>query len=119
LNSKITEIYFAFGSDNKLSAVIYKTKAQGYGGAVISLVCIAADGKIVNVKMVEAGKETPGKGDKLFNHDFSIANESVDNYSPEILAGSTVTANAVVGGIHAAVAHFKSIAHTLGGISND
>ncbi|MGD9887192.1 MAG: FMN-binding protein [Bacilli bacterium] len=119
LNTKINAIYFGFGADNKLAAVIYKTKAQGYGGDVISLVCIGVNGKIVDAKMIEATKETPGKGDKLFDHDFTIANESVDSYSTEIVSGSTVTSNAVIDGIDAAISHFITIEGTLGGITND
>ncbi|MGD9604539.1 MAG: FMN-binding protein [Bacilli bacterium] len=119
LNNKISAIYFGFGADDKVSAVIYKTTSQGYGGDVVSLICIGADGKIINAKMIEASKETPGKGDKLFDHDFTIANESVDSYSTEIVAGSTLTSDAVIVGIDAAVSHFKTIANTLGGITND
>ncbi len=119
LDSKILEIYFGFGADKKLSSVIYKTKGIGYGGEVISLVCINADGTFVDVKMVEASKETKGIGDKVFNHDFKIATESVGSYDAEVLARSSMTSNAVIGGIEAAANHFKTIADTLGGITND
>lgn len=119
LDSDISEIYFAFGADDKVAAVIYKTVSQGYGGDVVSLIAIKADGTFDGVHMIEGSKETPGKGDKVLTHDFQVTNESVDDYTYEILAGSSVTSNAVVNGINAAAEHFQTIESTLGDITND
>jgi Na+-translocating ferredoxin:NAD+ oxidoreductase RnfG subunit len=119
LNSKISAIYFGFGADNKLAAVIYKTVGTGWGGDVVSLIAIDAQGNFIDAKMVEATKETPGKGDKYFTFDFNIASESVSSYSAAFIAGTSDTAKAVIGGIDAAASHFKTIASTVGGITND
>lgn len=119
LDSDISEIYFAFGTDNKVAAVVYKTVSQGYGGDVVSLIAIKADGTFDGVYMIEGSKETPGKGDKVLTHDFQVTGEPAESYSYEILAGSSVTSNAVVSGIEAAAAHFQTIESSLGDITND
>ncbi|HBP26206.1 MAG TPA: hypothetical protein DD618_04570 [Acholeplasmatales bacterium] len=119
LDSDISEIYFAFGVDDQVAAVIYKTVSQGYGGDVVSLIAIKADGTFDGVHMIEGSKETPGKGDKVLTHDFQVTGEPVDSFTFEILAGSSVTSNAVVNGIEAAAEHFQTVESSLGGITND
>lgn len=118
--SEITAIYFAFDEVNVAAvAVIYQVTTQGYGGAVISLVGIKADGTFDDVAVVEAKNETPNLGTQIIGHDFGIKNESVNNYSYDTIGGATKSSEAVHFAIDIAAAHFKTIQDTLGGITNE
>jgi len=117
LDKSIREIYYAFDENGDLAAIIYQTAAQGYGGEVVSLIGIKADGTFDNAYMISGDKETSGIGSKVFEHDFDISDESTDDYSYEVLAGATITSSAVVVGIEAASTHFDTI--DLGGIANE
>lgn len=118
-NKNILAIYFAFDSEGKVAAVIYQTTAKGYGGQIVSLIGIKADGSFDNVAVVEAGSETKGLGTQVLDFDFGVNNESVNDYSYNTISGATVSSEAVHAGIDVAAAHFKSIQGTLGGITNE
>ena len=116
LSDYIDEIYYGFDSEGKVEAVIYKTVASGYGGPVVSLIAIKADGTFEKLQVIDVSKETPNIGTRAKDHDFKIESKNVTNYSYELRAGVTVTTQAVGYGIDAAAAHFKTIQNTLGGI---
>lgn len=103
--SEITAIYFAFDEEN-VAAVIYQVTTQGYGGAVVSLVGIKADGTFDDVAVVEAKNETPNLGTQIIGHDFGIKNESVNDYSYDTIGGATKSSEAVHFAIDIAAEHF-------------
>ena len=118
--SEITAIYFAFDEGNvDPVAVIYQVTTQGYGGAVVSLVGIKADGTFDDVAVVEAKNETPNLGTQIIGHDFGIKNESVNDYSYDTIGGATKSSEAVHFAIDIAADHFKKIQDKLGGITNE
>lgn len=117
IDKTITDIFFAF-DNNKLTAVIYQTKASGYQSEVVALVGIKADGTFEKVVMIDEG-ETSGIGTNVYKHDFKITGEVVTDYSYELLGGATRTSSAVAKGIDAAAKHFKTIKDSLGGITNE
>ena len=117
LNKAIQEIYLGYDSTGKVTGVIYKTSAMGYGGQVVALIAITIDGTIDKIVIVDISTETPGIGDRVKGYDFNVIGESVANYSPQVIAGVTYTANAVVIGINASVTHFKANQSSLGGVS--
>lgn len=118
-DTAIMAIYFAFNSEGEVAAVIYQTSAKGYGGQIVSLIGIKADGSFDNVAVVEASGETKGLGTQVLDFDFGVNNESVNDYSYNSISGATVSSAAVHIGIDVAAAHFKSIQGTLGGITNE
>jgi electron transport complex protein RnfG len=105
--SEITAIYFAY-DEGKVArvAVIYQVTTQGYGGAVVSLVGIKADGTFDDVAVVEAKNETPNLGTQIIGHDFGIKNESVNDYSYDTIGGATKSSEAVHFAIDIAAEHF-------------
>ena len=50
---------------------VFSGSNKGYGGAVVSMVGISSDGKVVGVKVTEASDETPGLGAKWIAADAS------------------------------------------------
>lgn len=120
-DSTIEAIYLAFDDeeDKVAAAVIFQVSAKGYGGPVVTLVGIKADGTFDDAVVVEAKNETPGYGSKAIGFDFDVKNKSVDVKAFKTITGATYTSNAVHKGILAAAAHFKTIRNTLGGIKNE
>ncbi|HEY8395274.1 MAG TPA: FMN-binding protein [Bacilli bacterium] len=118
-NSAIESIYYAFDEEDNLAAVIYKVSAKGYGGQVVTLVGIKADGTFDNAVVIEANNETQGIGSRVLEHDFGVKDENVNDYSYDTVSGATVSSGAVHTGIDVAAAHFKTIQGSLGGIKNE
>jgi electron transport complex protein RnfG len=108
-DTAIMAIYLARNSESEeeFDAVIYQTSAKGYGGQIVSLIGIKADGSFDNVVVVEASGETKGLGTQVLDFDFGVNNESVNDYSYNSISGATVSSAAVHIGIDVAAAHFK------------
>lgn len=113
----IEDIFYTFNEDGKLASVIYKTVAKGYASNVRAYVEVKADGTFGKAVMIEHN-DTPSFAAMVEGHDFDITDESVNDYSP-IRAGASYTSDAVIAGIDAAAAHFKTIESKIGGITND
>ncbi|MFA7434795.1 MAG: hypothetical protein WC006_00335 [Bacilli bacterium] len=117
----IQEIFFAFNEDGSLAAVIYQTAVPGYEktGFVRCFVEIKVDGTFGKAKMI-SHDDTPSFADKIMDHDFGMADQNVDSYSP-VVAGVTpqFTLGAIIAGFDAAADHFKTIKADLGGVTND
>ena len=60
----------------------------------------------MNLQVASADNETVGIGSKVLNHDFSVAGESITDYSFEIISGATVSSNAVKNNLIIAVKHY-------------
>ena len=118
INPTITDIFYTFGEDGKLTSVIYKTQARGFQSEVLAYVEIKEDGTFGKTVVLEH-RETAGIGDAIEDHDFGVADSSVNSYKPVICSGATGSSNAVIEGINAAAEHFKTIQSKLGGITNE
>ena len=106
--------YYVFSGSNK-----------GYGGAVVAMVGISSDGKVVGVKVTEASDETPGLGAKWIAADAS-GNErraqfvgdipeggsfavKKDGGKIEAVAGATITSRAVTHDVNDAIAQYNAV----------
>ena len=87
----------------------FRVKVQGYANPIEFLVGIKSDSTIGGFS-VTAVNDTPGLGMKVKDDAFknSIVGKSVDGPF-DTIAGATVSSGAVVGGINAAVAVYKTL----------
>ena len=91
---------------------VFSGSNKGYGGAVVSMVGISSDGKVVGVKVTEASDETPGLGAKStepkFQEQFKGKSGSVavtkDGGEIQEITSSTITSRAVCTGVSDALA---------------
>ncbi len=106
LDKGIEKIYFGY-VEGKLELVIYQASTNGYGGPIVSLIGInLADDKLVDIQVASAENETVGIGSEVLDHDFSIAGESINDYSFEIISGATVSSNAVKNNLIVVIKHY-------------
>ena len=93
---------------------VFSGSNKGYGGAVVSMVGISSDGKVVGVKVTEASDETPGLGAKWIAADAS-GNErraqfvGKDGGTIEAVAGATITSRAVTHDVNDAIAQYNAV----------
>ena len=104
---------------------VFSGSNKGYGGAVVSMVGISSDGKVVGVKVTEASDETPGLGAKWIAADAS-GNERraqfvgdipesgsfavvKDGGTIEAVAGATITSRAVTHDVNDAIAQYNAV----------
>lgn len=83
----------------------------GFKGAVNLMVGLDVDGKVVGVKIISHG-ETVGIGDRIENDEFLnnfIGKEGALNGSVDTISGATYSSRAVVNGVDAALAAFKTM----------
>ncbi len=127
IGGKPLKIYRAH-LDGKISAVAYEVSAIGYAGPVTSIMAVAADGRILGVRVI-AHAETPGLGDKIeanrsdwiFSFDgHSLTNTSATQWHVEKdggdfdqFTGATITPRAVVKSVYAGLQKFESYRQTL------
>ncbi len=50
--------------DGKVDAVVFKVQGKGYAGAIVSVIGVDHDGRLLGVRVI-AHRETPGLGDKI------------------------------------------------------
>lgn len=101
---------------------VFTTEYKGYGGPVVVMTGITADGKVAGVKVTEQN-ETPGLGQKALNASFT------DQYLKEIpeggfevtkngasadnqidaIAGATITSKAVTNSVNQAMTVYDAI----------
>ena len=93
-----------------------QSQSKGFGGYVVSIVGIDADGNITGVKVTDFSNETPGLGDKATKLDYLaqyVGKTGMDkghiNDDAEInaISGATITSNAVYGDIVKALKQFE------------
>lgn len=103
---------------------VFSGSNKGYGGAVVAMVGISADGEIVGVKVTEAGDETPGLGAKWTdngdgvdkraqfqgaipeNGSFAVAK---DGGTIQAVAGATLTSRAVTNDVNDAIKQYNAV----------
>lgn len=119
-NSAIEDIFEAVdGSENSLGYVI-KAKSGGYGGDMFLAIGIDNDGLTTGMKVV-GHSETPGIGDKIEAENFTstfIGKETASDLKAvaapaaedevQLLSGSTVSTNAVMGGVNKALDAYRT-----------
>lgn len=118
LDANIENVYYAFGADNKLAAIIYKTSVKGYADQVVTLIAFNPDGTFIDAKVI-AQKETKGKGDQYQikpGFSFNVKGETAEEFDYDIIAGATVTGEAAGTGMSSAAKHFRTIQSRLGGV---
>ncbi len=109
----VAEVYQA---DNKAGYVI-TAKDKGFGGAIVVMVGIGADGKIAGVKVLEHS-ETPGLGTKavadshlsLFMGQSKITNTHEAGASNiDAISGATISSNAVFRAVNKAMNQYAGL----------
>ena len=101
---------------------VFSTQAKGYGGAVVVMTGVTADGQVAGVKITEQN-ETPGLGQKALDTAFTdqykfavpeggfVVTKSGKTADAEInaLAGATITTNAVTNSVNEALEIYKLV----------
>lgn len=101
---------------------VFSTQAKGYGGAVVVMTGITADGQVAGIKITEQN-ETPGLGQKALDASFTdqykeavpadgfVVTKSGKTAPEEInaLAGATITTNAVTNSVNQAIEIYKLV----------
>ena len=104
---------------------VFSGSNKGYGGAVVAMVGISSDGKVVGVKVTEAADETPGLGAKWVATDasgdegraqfigdipeggsFAVVK---DGGNIQAVAGATITSRAVTHDVNDAIAQYNAV----------
>lgn len=100
----------AYKATNGAGYVI-TTKSKGYGGDLVVMVGIKADGTISKVKNLE-NNETPGLGSKVkeeaYTSQYQSANSTLEGV--EAIAGSTISSNAFTRTVKQAFEIYKEVA---------
>ncbi len=106
---------------------VFSTQYKGYGGAVVVMTGITADGNVAGVKITEQN-ETPGLGQKALDASFTdqylkaipengfevTKNGATADNQIDAISGATITSNAVTNSVNQAI----EIYHTLTGGAN-
>lgn len=141
LNDKITvkdhgkdiEVYRAT-KDDKVVAVAYQTTGQGYGGAILLIMGVKADGSILGVRVL-SHSETPGLGDRIeekksrwiyiFNG-HSLENTTSKQWAVkkdggifDQFSGATITPRGVVKAVKQGLTFFKMNSNQLTSVSKE
>ncbi len=105
-----------YRADNQAEYVI-TTKDKGFGGAIVAMVGIGADGKIAGVKVLEHS-ETPGLGTKavadshlsLFLGQSRITNtHEAGATNIDAISGATISSNAVFRAVDKAMLQYAEL----------
>ncbi|ONI43862.1 hypothetical protein AN639_02075 [Candidatus Epulonipiscium fishelsonii] len=119
--NSITELILAKNGDEEIGHVINVTAHDGFAGDIEFVVGITNDGVITGIEMVTSN-ETPGLGlkasDKEFTSKFvnvpiqelSVTKEgSTSDSEIDAIAGATITTEAIVNGVNAAVEYWGAL----------
>ncbi len=100
------------------SGYVFECSNKGYGGPVVCMVGISADGQITGVKLTEQN-ETPGLGQKALNASFTDQYKQAvpdaelavgkDGGTIDAIAGATITSRSVTKSVNQAVSYYKAI----------
>ena len=113
---------------NTVSAVAFQVSGQGYGGRILLILGVKADGNILGVRVLSHA-ETPGLGDKIeANRDpwiysfngLSLENTPMSDWAVkkdggrfDQFSGATITPRAVVNAIKSGLLFFRENRDTL------
>lgn len=113
---------YTYWTANNGSGYVFSTQFKGYGGPVVVMTGITADGQVAGVKITEQD-ETPGLGQKALDASFT---DQYKKAAPEngfevtkqgatadneidALAGATITSRAVTNSVNQAITIFKTL----------
>lgn len=101
----VTEAYQA---DNG-AGYVFTSQAKGFGGAVVYMVGMDANGSIVGIQMF-SHEETPGLGTKIGEADY-LANYmgDVDPNGVAAVTGATITSNSLKNSLNQAIAAYEIV----------
>ncbi|MBB4304365.1 electron transport complex protein RnfG [Rhodobium orientis] len=114
--------------DGEVTAIAYRVTGQGYGGAILILMGVSANGELIGVRVLQHA-ETPGLGDKIeaeksaWIENFSglsFGNTSQDDWRVkkdggrfDQFSGATITPRAVVKAVREGLEFFASYRDAL------
>ena len=99
---------------------VFSTSSKGYGGPVVVMTGISADGEVTGVKLTSQN-ETPGLGQKALDASFTDqylmalpeGGFAVKKDSPsgqiDAIAGATITSRAVTNSVNAAIEAYNAV----------
>lgn len=106
----------------KVEAVVYRVTGRGYAGAIVCVMGVSREGKILGVRVINH-KETPGLGDKIepaksdWIHSFAgkwLGEPAADKWAVkkdggvfDQFAGATITPRGVVGAVKGGLEFFE------------
>lgn len=102
--------YYTATSADAITGYFVTVEPQGYGGAISTVIGFDADGFVIGSEVITMS-ETSGIGDKVKN-DPSFAAQFVDKDTVDgvdIISGATVSSNAYINGVSAAIDFVASI----------
>ncbi|MDD5708078.1 MAG: RnfABCDGE type electron transport complex subunit G [Kiritimatiellae bacterium] len=117
--------FASIGADGKLVATAVEGRSdKGYGGAIVLMVGISAEGKVIDFDVLEA-HETPGLGTKIASDGFRAgirgreigANWTVKKDGGEVdaVTAATISSRAALDAIRAAIVSHQAIVAALAG----
>lgn len=115
----------ALDDKNQVAGYVYTSGAKGYGGTVLVMVGIDAEGTVTGIEILSHG-ETPGLGANATKDDFksrfigksgelTVNKTSNDGQNIQAITAATITSKAVTGAVNAVLDDF---AKTMGGENN-
>ena len=114
--------YTYYEATNK-AGYVFSGSNKGYGGQVVTMTGIDADGKIVGVLVTDASNETPGLGAKWLATDQANQDRLAQFYGDvpdsdyavtkdggkiQAVSGATLTSRAVTADVNSAIAQYKA-----------
>lgn len=117
----IDEVVIAMKEEDTLGYVITTTNGNAYGGDITVSVGIAIDGTVTGIQFLSIS-ETAGLGMNAAKPEFydQFGDQQVEQFvvtktgatsdgEIDALSGATITSNAVVGNVNAALAYFQDV----------
>ncbi len=118
----VGDLEYTFFEAANGAGYVFSTEAKGYGGAVVVMTGITADGQVAGVKITEQN-ETPGLGQKALDVSFTdqykeavpsegfVVTKQGKTVPEEInaLAGATITTSAVTNSVNEAIEIYKLV----------
>lgn len=112
--------YYKAEKDSKVQGYVFKTSANGYGGAVSVIVGFNTDGSITAAEITDVSNETPGLGQNAKKTSFyeqfagknatlSVVKSNPDSSEIKAVTGATITSSAVVSAINEARVLFNEV----------
>ena len=120
--------YYKAEKDGKINGYVFKTSANGYGGAVSVIVGFDTKGSITAAEITDVSNETPGLGQNAKNESFysqfagkttelGVVKSNPGDDEIKAVTGATITSTAVVSAINEARTLYTAV--TEGGSANE
>ncbi len=105
----ISELYLVT-ADGSPVGYAAQVNPLGFGGEMTVMVGVSVEGEIVGVQLI-AHSETPGLGNRVGEeaHTSKYIGQNSDSLSVDAITGSTVSSNALMSGVKAALSVFNTV----------